>query len=110
MTPQEIEAQLKAMGMTMADAEQKAKEMGIDLKTFLQLQQQRAGKEQPGPQNGNTMVADSLRHAKPESLAVKPAQKKVRPKGPGGLPYFGYDIFGDVPAGIRADSRRAGGP
>ena len=96
MTQEEIEARLKAMGMTMADAELKAKEMGIDLKTFLQLQQ--------GAMTAKPAIAPEPAPA--ESLLTVPAdtttKPKVppapRPKGLGGLPYFGYDIFGEVPA------------
>ncbi len=95
MTPQEIEARLKAMGMTMADAEQKAKEMGIDLKTFLQLQ--RKTPEGEAPLKPQVSVAESLSTAKAESISVKRPPRGPRPKGLGGLPYFGYDIFGEVP-------------
>ena len=97
MSQREIEAQLRAMGMTLADAEQKAREMGIDLKTFLQLQQKPAAPKGGAPTEMGP--ADTTTTTKPtDTLAAKRLQRLPRPKGPGGLPYFGYDIFDQVPA------------
>jgi polysaccharide export outer membrane protein len=96
MSQEDIEAQLRALGMTMADAQQKAKEMGIDLKTFVQLQR-KATKEQPvaKPQ---VSPAETLATAPPETLATKRKVRPPLPRGLGGLPYFGYETFGEVPA------------
>jgi protein involved in polysaccharide export with SLBB domain len=94
MTPEQIDAKIKELGMTRKEAEAKAEELGIDLSTFLQLR--------PGAKPAQ---------AKPEALpeeAQVPVEERPKPRrdtlvtlpprGVDSLAYFGYEIFSGVPA------------
>jgi polysaccharide export outer membrane protein len=97
MTPQQIDAKIKEYGMTREQAESKAKELGIDLGTYLQ---QAAA---PSPEQPTTEQSEP---SQPEQSKAEPSKDKEEVKpgkslpavGGGGLPYFGYDVFLQVPA------------
>jgi protein involved in polysaccharide export with SLBB domain len=99
MTPEQIEAKIKEYGLTREQAEAKARELGIDLNTYLQQQSKSAPPSQlqqpqsQGPLAPQESALTSVSSKEPPSEARKPA-----PTGPMGLPYFGYDVFAQVPA------------
>jgi polysaccharide export outer membrane protein len=106
MSPAEIEARVKSLGMTMDEAKAKAQMYGIDLETYLQ----RGGTSRGLP------VVDTLLNVQPQfavpsgidTSAVSKRQrtgspapqiKKISPVvGPHALTYFGYDVFQNIPA------------
>lgn len=112
MTPQQIDMKIKEMGMTRQQAEAKAKEYGVDLNAYLQRRTGGgrpipAGEVQPAqPKPDLPTAAEQVPETVKES--TKPESERaadideVRGKrtyvGPGGLKYFGYDIFSTIPS------------
>ena len=108
MTPAQIEAKIAKMGFTRGQAEAKAKEYGIDLESYLsKFPAQTAA---PAPAQ---LAPDTTEPAQPQSViqiiqnpSSTPQDTSNRPPkidaskliGPGGLRYFGYDVFLNVPA------------
>ncbi len=102
MTPGQIEAKVSQYGMTMEQAEAKADSHGIDLQSYLNKL----------PAQGTQLpTVDTTQHAAPqsviqivqnpapaESTVTHPAVDTSKLIGPGGLRYFGYDVFKNVPA------------
>jgi polysaccharide export outer membrane protein len=83
--------------MTREQAESKAKELGIDLGTYLQQAEPTSSSQ---PTTEQTEPAQS-EQGKAEPLKDKEEvrqSKSVPSVGAGGLPYFGYDVFSQVPA------------
>ncbi|MEK9139321.1 MAG: polysaccharide biosynthesis/export family protein, partial [Bacteroidota bacterium] len=77
--------------MTREQAEAKAKELGIDLNSYLQQQGADVPALQPTPTPEET--------TQPEQPKEKhDVISKVPPTGRAGLPYFGYDIFATTPS------------
>jgi protein involved in polysaccharide export with SLBB domain len=105
MTPEEIEAKIKQLGMTREQAEAKARELGIDLATYLQGTAVVSPPKTTSEQNENTQPAVTITvpTQTEQTTEVVPAglprtvKSKESLKGPGDLPYFGYDIFLTVP-------------
>jgi len=99
MTSEEIDAKIKQLGMTRADAEARAKELGIDLSTYLR---QSIPVSQPTDQT-QPAVTITVPSETQQATEVVPAglprttRSRASLEGPGGLPYFGYDIFLAVP-------------
>ena len=112
MTPEQIDAKIKELGMTRGEAEAKAKEYGVDLETYLQ--------RKPSPVTQISLpAATPAKGALPASvqkITIEQAQRpadttvndvstfitpKTEPivakeeikKRPGDLEYFGYSIF-----------------
>ena len=102
MTPEQIEAKIKEYGMTREQAEEKAGELGIDLSTYLQQQSavalpaQKAETVVPGEETKTG--ADAGTEKEKEAAAAKKPASGTTGAGPGGLPFFGYSIFSEVPA------------
>jgi polysaccharide export outer membrane protein len=94
MTPQQIEAKIKEYGMTREQAESKAKELGIDLSTYLQQQGGAAEPQQEKPPAEDLTSTQESATGEQKQEIKKPAPATGR----GGLPYFGYDIFAATPA------------
>ncbi len=96
MTPEEIEAKIKQMGMTREEATRKAAELGISLEQYLSgVKAPPTPAAAPSTQTGASQPqATPVAVSEPEGL--KPAPKPP-PTGEYGLPYFGYDIFAVVP-------------
>lgn len=96
MTPEEIDAKIKEYGMTRQDAETQARELGIDLKAFLQ---QRAKAIAPPPQEPSKPEEETVANKVPLPPEIIENEKpRFDFVGPGGIPYFGYNIFASVPA------------
>ena len=121
MTPEQIDAKIKELGMTREQAEDKAKEYGIDLNTYLMKGSAPAVNQQQPTVNINVAPqtvtpAQIVPTAQPQAgqavQPVTPAQtvptqatpeeapgpqkpaKEAKPiLGPGGIPYFGYNLF-----------------
>ncbi len=95
MTPEEIDAKLQEYGMTREEAEAKAEEYGVDLNAYLQQRTSNtlpsASSDVPGTKNGVLQTGADTTNAYPAKYQ-KPGPVEVL-KGPGGLPYFGYDVF-----------------
>ena len=106
MTPEQIDAKIKEYGLTREQAEQKASELGIDLSTYLQQQAAVAPPEQTMdtsvPQEGAKPATGEGGEKEKEAAAAakKPVSATAGP-GPGGLPFFGYSIFAEVPAAFQ---------
>lgn len=92
MTSQQIELKIKELGLTRQEAEGRARDLGIDLGTYLQQTQQSSPAKLPAVQP----VADSLSRKQ----TTPPEAPVPIPVGPRGLPFFGYDIFTRVPNGF----------
>ena len=96
MTPEQIDAKLREYGLTREEAEAKAKEYGVDLDTYIQ---QRSRSHSPSSSQGQTPSKTAAPLTTDDSTANAPVPsyqtpKTVEsPKGPGGLPFFGYDVF-----------------
>jgi protein involved in polysaccharide export with SLBB domain len=109
MTPAQIDARIKEMGMTREQAEARAKEMGVDLGKFLRTggltPQAVPGQVTPSPapatsEGGKPAVegeAAATDGAGPKQTDVALGEAE-EPRGPAGLPYFGYSLFRRVPA------------
>jgi polysaccharide export outer membrane protein len=95
MTPQQVDAKIKEMGMTRQEAEGRAKELGIDLDTYL---------KGDSPTTHRPVVTPPPLKVSPQTVESerKDVERGERPRpsliGPGGLPYFGYDVFSIVPS------------
>ena len=117
MTPEQIEAKIKELGMTMQEAEAKAAEAGIDLKTYVQQRIAPTGVVTPeqaeqmkAESKPDLPTADKPRTEAMEEAGVKPEEAEKAPEtererkaedefiGPGGMKYFGYDLFAVVPS------------
>ena len=98
MSPAEIEAKIKELGMTRQDAETQARELGIDLNTFLQRKPVTPSPAVPPAAPADTAKAPSERKAEHDTAETKREGVDSTHFGPGGVPYFGYSIFGHVPA------------
>ena len=107
MTPAQIRAKVSQLGMTLEQAEAKAKQYGVDLDAYLQQggtsqglpaidTLNNASSQQGIPTNVDTTAG--AEEAQPEELtpSVPPFDSTLI--GPGGLHYFGYDVFHNVPA------------
>ncbi len=86
MTPEEIDRKIKELGLTREEADRKAAELGISLEKYLSAAKPTA----PAPVVKIEPVAQPVAAA--SDTTAKPTPAKV-PTGPGGLPYFGYDVF-----------------
>ncbi|MCU0454640.1 MAG: SLBB domain-containing protein, partial [Bacteroidetes bacterium] len=110
MTPAQVDARIKEMGMTREQAEARAKEMGVDLGKFLRsgglTPQAVPGQGTPippkTPAEGAKPAVEGEAATAPDGTAPKQADVALdeadEPRGPGGLRYFGYDLFRRVPA------------
>ena len=106
MTPAQIQAKIAQYGMTMDQAEAKAAQYGIDLQSYLNKL------PTPGSAQGAQLpTVDTTQHTVPQSVVQivqnpTPAESTVTHPpidtskflGPGGLHYFGYDVFKNIPA------------
>ncbi|MGA9405722.1 MAG: SLBB domain-containing protein [Bacteroidota bacterium] len=109
MTPGQIEAKVSQYGMTMDQAQAKAAQYGIDLQSYLNKL------PAPGGSAATTSLptVDTTQHVVPQSvvqivqnptptaLDTTAPHPEVKPSsliGPGGLRYFGYDVFLNAPA------------
>ena len=104
MTPEEIDAKIKELGMTRQQAEERARELGIDLSSFLRQKSAHA----PSVSGSQAQKKSEL---SPTSTEAPPSSEKppvVKPEswflGPGGLKYFGYEIFSQVPAAFEPNA------
>ncbi len=95
LSPEEIDAKLKSLGLTRAEAVKKASEAGVDLESYLL--------QVPPPTEA---MADSGKTgpkapAGPDTTTRAPSGQSAAGGGghlsPGGLRYFGYDLFSHVP-------------
>ncbi|MGA7159612.1 MAG: polysaccharide biosynthesis/export family protein, partial [Bacteroidota bacterium] len=108
MTPGQIEAKISQYGMTMEQAQAKAAQYGVDLQSYLN--------KLPTPGGSTTTTplptVDTTQHVVPQSVVqivqnpapaestavAHPPIDTTKLIGPGGLRYFGYDVFKNVPA------------
>ncbi|MGA3286497.1 MAG: SLBB domain-containing protein [Bacteroidota bacterium] len=97
LSPEQVRAKLKELGMTEEDAIRRARERNIDLEQF--LQQAQGGKiktTKTAPENPNTPATVTQETAPLSTMAVEkdsiPPEFKNR-KSIGDLKAFGYDIF-----------------
>jgi protein involved in polysaccharide export with SLBB domain len=108
MTPQQIEAKIKELGMTREQAEAKAKEYDVDLNTYLQQRITSTGvitpeqieamqieskPDLPKAEEGKTETSKEAEKKKDEITVSQAATA-----GSGGLRFFGYDIFATMPS------------
>ncbi len=107
MSPDEIDAKLKSLGISREEAERKAKENGIDLQSYL------GGLSSPGSPSvsgGGAPLLESgplaktsmdnagaVKQASPEQLSTQVPSDK-------GLPYFGYDVFTTTPSAFEPNA------
>ena len=108
MTPEQLQAKLKELGITEEQARQKAKERGVKLEEFIQGGKSGGTTIQVG-QSGAPSVEVSMPAGVEQSGAPAEAANASRdaapvPLGRGGLPYFGYDIFKIVPSGFEPNA------
>ncbi|MEK6571675.1 MAG: SLBB domain-containing protein, partial [Bacteroidota bacterium] len=104
LTPEQIQAKLKELGLTEEEARRKAKERGINVDDLLRSgvidTTRRATKievAQPGPPTVEVKVPAPEPTTIPQPVSV-PRDTAPTPKGPEGLEYFGYDLFKQIPA------------
>jgi polysaccharide biosynthesis/export protein len=97
MTPEQIDAKIREYGLTREQAESRARDLGIDLSTYLQQQGKVAPSPAVAPLQTMPQTPDATQVTPPVKEAVAEPRKPA-PTGPGGLPYFGYDVFAQVPA------------
>jgi protein involved in polysaccharide export with SLBB domain len=95
MSPEEIDAKIKSLGMTREEAEKRAKENGIDLQSFLRGSGGSAAATtapgqllESGPTAGPTV--DSAQVQTIGSSREFPTSR--------GLKYFGYEVFSATPS------------
>jgi protein involved in polysaccharide export with SLBB domain len=105
LTPEQLQAKLKELGITEEQARQAAKERGVKLEDFLVVGKEGATKIQVG-QPGAAAVEVSVPSAQDQNALPPEGANLYRdasagPKGPAGLDYFGYDIFKLVPAAFQ---------
>jgi len=123
MSPEEIDAKIKQFGLTREQADAKAKELGIDLETYLRRRATETTSTAPAAtaQGTTTPITTSTEGiieqikvapvtAAPEQTTPapvaapaikqmtsaeppKPVKEESPFKGPGGIPYFGYNLF-----------------
>jgi polysaccharide biosynthesis/export protein len=119
MTPDEIEAAIRRYGMTRDEAEARAKAVGIDLESYLKSRSaepaqapstqvniqlspttQTASPKQMvspdtsgGQSNGPSPAVQAQAPVVQPTLPAKPPQEAPPVIGPGGLEYFGYNLF-----------------
>lgn len=97
MSPDEIDAKIKSLGMTREEAEKRAKENGIDLQSYIQGSESGTPAITPIVQSGP--IADSPSE---QNVLSKEQRDQSKPDKPvlsaTGLPYFGYEIFSTTPA------------
>jgi protein involved in polysaccharide export with SLBB domain len=74
MTPEQIDAKIKQLGMTRAEAEAKAKEYGINLETYLAKAGSSASSKLKEPTLAQPSVKVEVNQAAPAGAAVPPAQ------------------------------------
>lgn len=98
MTPEEIDAKIKSLGMTREEAEKHAKENGIDLQSFLRG----TGGSVPAS-TGTPIAPKQLLQSGPmegptvENAAIKAIGSTREFPTSRGLKYFGYDVFITTP-------------
>src|SRR5512135_1611325 len=90
MTPDQIDAKLKEMGISRTEAEARAKDLGIDVGAYLM---KKGVPATAAPVTINVLPPDTAQPAPSPTLHVK---KDLT--GPNGLKYFGYDVFLTVPS------------
>ncbi|MBI4417864.1 MAG: SLBB domain-containing protein [Ignavibacteriales bacterium] len=95
MTPEEIDARIRELGISREQAEARASELDINLSTYL--------RRVPPAQTIAPAVTVTV-PTQPErdgdtvpSGLPRPVRHKESLKGQAGLPYFGYDIFLSIP-------------
>ena len=88
MTPDQIDAKLKELGISRSEAESRAKDLGIDIGSYL-ARKSAAATAAPA---AAILPPDTTQPAPPPVVHVK---KDLT--GPNGLKYFGYDVFLTVP-------------
>jgi protein involved in polysaccharide export with SLBB domain len=109
MSPDEIDAKLKSLGMTRDEAEKRAKENGIDLQSYL------GGASTaltPAVDTGSAapiLESGPIADAKSDQTVMSKEQvDQTRPDksvvSKTGLPYFGYDIFTTTPASFEPNA------
>ena len=110
LSPEQLQAKLKELGITEEQARQKAKERGVKLEDFVQgvkTDTTKGGTNiQVGQQGGGTSLEVKIPSAEDQSAVAQAAPEIVNtfrdsspaPKGPQGLEFFGYDIFKKVPS------------
>lgn len=107
MTPEQIDAKIREAGFTRAQAEAKAREYGIDLETYLNRLPAPALKPatsqisfpdttQPHPQSVIQIIQNPSA-ASQDTTMPHPRVDASKLAGPGGLRYFGYDVFINAP-------------
>ena len=102
LTPEQMQAKLKELGITEEQARQMAKEKGVKLEDFLVGGKGTATKIQVGQPGTNAVEVSVPKTGEelgppPEAVNVY-RDASAPPKGPAGLDYFGYGIFKQVPA------------
>ncbi len=112
MTTAEIDAKLNELGLTRQEALRKAQDLGVPIEQYLQAIPDIHGQR---VERGDTSVLARKRSspAKEASGDIReeekagPVEQQPIPLGPGGLPYYGYDIFRELP---KAFEPSASGP
>jgi polysaccharide export outer membrane protein len=108
MSPEEIDAKIKSLGMTREEAEKRAKENGIDLNTYLTGSTGTTAKSSGVLPEATPILESGPLSDTPldKSIIEKDADKQKPVPGPKleGLPYFGYDIFTTTPAAFEPNA------
>lgn len=109
MSPEEIDAKIKSLGMTREEAEKRAKENGIDLNTYL-----RVGSKTSSPKSNTSQTSPILGSGptvdtpSEQSVISKEQTDQSKPDKPvvskTGLLYFGYEIFSTTPASFEPNA------
>lgn len=96
MSSDEIEAKIKSLGMTRAEAEKRAKENGIDLQAYLRGS---SGSTQSAesPQSSSLLQSGPSVGPTFENAVVSTGSQREFPTSRG-LNYFGYNVFSATPA------------
>jgi len=100
MTADEIDRKIKELGLTREEAVRRAAELGIPLEQYLgSLKAPERGRlEELEIPVKDTITTDLQRMVEQDSLLrTERTRKKTVSLSPIGLPYFGYDVFLNVP-------------
>ena len=102
LSPEQLQAKLKELGITEEQARQMAKERGVKLEDFILGGKSGQTKIRVGQQGAPSVEVSVPKAAEelgppPEAVNVY-RDASAAPRGPAGLEYFGYGIFKQVPA------------
>lgn len=100
MTSEEIDKKIKELGLTREEATRKAAEVGLSLDQYLsttrELPVQIPSEDVQDGDTASTKI-DNENEKEPAQKDKRKAEERKIPLNPLGIPYFGYDVFLNVP-------------